>query len=221
MQTFFKDFVAGLQETPFQIWIVLTAFILLTVFLIVQSRSHKQAPLSSKVITLGAMCIALSFVLSCFKPFQMPQGGSITPASMLPIIFFAFVAGPKAGLIAGTTYGFLQFIQEGYAAHWLSILLDYPIAFGCLGLAAFAPKIIRSLEARFLVGVSLAIFMRFAAHVLSGAIFFAEYAGDQNPWIYSMVYNGTYLGVELLLTLILGIVLIQTPIYKIMKRQLH
>ncbi len=212
-----QDFLLGLSEVPLQIWLCLVVFIGVSVFILIKSPSNTSTPLNTNTLTFGAMCVALSFILSYIKLFEMPQGGSVTAASMLPILLFAFVAGPRAGFIAGTTYGFLQFIQSGYAAHWISIILDYPLAFACLGLIAFVPKGIKSLESRFALGICLALLGRFASHVLSGAIFFAEYAGDQNPWIYSMVYNGSFLAVELAITLILGLMLIRTPIYKSLK----
>ena len=217
-----ENFLAGLKEIPLQIWLCLMVFIVFSGVVItrIKSKTTPNEPRRTKILTFGAMCIALSFILSYVKLFARPQGGSVTAASMLPVLFFAFIAGPKAGFIAGTTYGFLQFIQEGYAAHWISIILDYPLAFACLGLVAFAPKAIKSIEARFIFGTFIAIAGRSISHVLSGAIFFAEYAGDQNPWVYSMVYNASYLGAELIITVILGLILIRTPLYKSIKAAL-
>lgn len=216
-----QDFLTGLQEVPFQIWLCLVLFMCVSLFLLLKPSTASHRPMQTKELTFGAMCVALSFILSYIKLFEMPQGGSVTAVSMLPILLFAFISGPKAGFIAGTTYGFLQFIQSGYAAHWLSIILDYPLAFACLGLVALMPKAINKPTVRFALGTCLAILGRFISHVLSGAIFFASYAGDQNPWIYSMVYNSSYLIVELILTLVVGLLLLRTPIYRSLKISLN
>ncbi|MGL4799366.1 MAG: energy-coupled thiamine transporter ThiT [Cellulosilyticaceae bacterium] len=217
-----NEFILQIQETPIQIWGTLAAFVLAVIIIIVakQIKANKEVtkPLSTKMLALGGMCVALSFVLSYIKLFSMPQGGSVTLASMVPIIFFAFVAGPTAGLIAGLAYGFLQFFQDAYAAHWVSIILDYPLAFAFLGLAGIIPSKMKSLELRFILGTSLAMVGRFFMHVLSGAIYFGEYAPEgMNPWVYAMGYNAGFLGVELIITLIIGIILIKTPVYKTLK----
>ena len=162
----------------------------------------------------GGMAIALSTILSMITLVQMPQGGSLTPASMLPLIFCALAFGPGWGLGICTAYGLLQFVINPFAAHWASIILDYPLAFGLLGLAGLlaAPRAVRLAEKNILrrvglvklprIAVAILIGMagRLVSHVLSGVIFYAEYAGDQNPWLYSLIYNGTYMLPEAILT---------------------
>lgn len=221
-----NTFLANLQETPVQIWGTLAAFIIVLIafLLMKQMKSKKQTsqPVNVKVLALGGMCVALSFVLSYIKLFSMPQGGSVTLASMVPIIFFSFVAGPSAGIIAGLAYGFLQFFQDAFAAHWVSIILDYPLAFAFLGLAGIVSPKMKSLELRFVLGTLIAMAGRFFMHLLSGAIFFGMYAPEgMNPWIYAAGYNAGFLSVELLITLIIGIILIKTPVYKTLKVMLH
>lgn len=216
-----NEFLAQLQETPVQIWVLFIAFIVLTALMVVKQMKSKKVtskPVNTKLLALGGMCVALSFVLSYIKLFSMPQGGSITLASMVPIIFFSFVAGPSVGLVAGVSYGFLQFFQDAYAAHWMSIILDYPLAFCFLGLAGIIPSKIKSLELRFVLGAFIAIVGRFIMHVLSGVIFFGMYAPEgMNPWVYSAGYNFGFLSIEFLITLVVGIILIKTPIYKTLK----
>ncbi len=165
----------------------------------------------------GGMSIALSTVLSLFTLIHMPQGGSLTPASMLPIIFCALAFGPSWGMSIGAVYGVLQYIINPLASNWASFILDYPVAFGMLGLAGFfaAARMTRVNEKnilrriglislpRILMAVFLAMAGRTVCHVLSGVVFYAEYAGDQNPWIYSLLYNGTYMLPEMAITCIL------------------
>lgn len=165
----------------------------------------------------GGMAIALSSVLSLVKLFAMPQGGSVTAASMLPILFAALAFGPAWGMGIGAVYGLLQFVIEPYSAHWASIILDYPLAFGLLGLAGFfaLPKATRLEERQILrrlggihwpmviVAVVTGMLGRTISHVISGIVFYASYAGDQNPLIYSLVYNLSYMVPEAVITLII------------------
>lgn len=167
----------------------------------------------------GGMAIALSSVLSLIKLFAMPQGGSVTPASMLPILFVALALGPAWGIGVGAVYGLLQFVLEPYSAHWASIILDYPLAFGMLGLAGFfaRPKAERIAERQLLrrlsaikwpmivTGVVVGMLGRTLSHVISGVVFYASYAEEagQNPWIYSLVYNLSYMIPEALITLVI------------------
>jgi thiamine transporter len=150
---------------------------------------------STKVIAETVMFVALAIVLSYLKIFSLPQGGSVTAASMVPILWLALRRGPKVGLFAATVYGLVQFALEPYIFNPVQVLLDYPVAFGLLGVAGFFPK-------RPFIGVSLGIFGRFFAHFLSGIIFFASYAPEgMNPAVYSAVYNGGYLLVELVISI--------------------
>jgi thiamine transporter len=162
----------------------------------------------------GGMAIAMSTILSLFTLFKMPQGGSLTPASMLPVIFFALAFGPAWGLGACAVYGILQFVIEPYMVNWVSLVLDYPLAFGMLGLAGFfaakrgtrlaEKNILRRVALvplpRIILAVVVGMLGRTACHLVSGVVFYAEYAGDQNPWIYSLIYNGSYMLPEAILT---------------------
>lgn len=166
----------------------------------------------------GGMAIALGTLLSIFTVIKMPQGGSLTIGSMLPVIFCALAFGPVWGVGIAIVYGVLQFIIAPYAAHWASIILDYPVAFGLLGLAGLfaAPAAHRLQETnslrrigllsvpRIVLSVTVAMSGRLLAHVLSGVIFFAAYAPEgQSPWLYSLVYNGTYMVPEIVITSLL------------------
>ena len=155
----------------------------------------KKVKLSTRILVLIAVTVALSTILGSISLYRLPQGGSITPGSMVPILLLAFIYGPEVGFIAGLVYGILNLITGPYIVHPMQVLLDYPLPFMLLGIAG-------SFKNTYL-GCSTAVFLRFTAHVLSGVIFFAEYAGNQSPWIYSIVYNGSYLLPELLITLLI------------------
>jgi thiamine transporter len=149
--------------------------------------------LSTKVIAEIVVFVSLATILSNIKIFKLPQGGSVTAVSMLPILWLALRRGPAVGLFSAVAYGFVQVTFDPYIVHPAQLLLDYPIAFGLLGIAGFFQK-------RPFIGVTLGIIGRFVAHFLSGIIFFAMFA-DGNPVIYSAIYNGGYLAVELVITL--------------------
>ncbi|WP_077367363.1 energy-coupled thiamine transporter ThiT [Anaerosalibacter sp. Marseille-P3206] len=173
-----------------------------------------------KMLAEGGIMIALATLLSFIKIYKAPQGGSVTAGSMIPIMIFAMRWGLGPGLLVGCVYGLLQFAIEPYIYHPIQFLLDYPIAFGCLGLAGIAKMDDEQLSNNkyfmIVLGVLLAISGRLISHLLSGVIFFAEYAGDQNPWVYSALYNGGYLLPEFIISSII-LVLIWKPISKIQK----
>ena len=100
----------------------------------------------------------------------MPLGGSITLASMLPLMVYSNRYGVKWGLLAGLVYGLLQYVQGGYIAHWAQFLLDYPIAFALIGLAGLT-RGDRNLVFSVLIGGTA----RFLAHLVSGMLVFGEY----------------------------------------------
>ena len=173
-----------------------------------------------KMLTEGGIMIALAALLSYIKLFKAPQGGSVTAGSMIPIMIFAMRWGVGPGLLVGGLYGLLQFALDPYMFHPIQFLLDYPFAFGCLGIAGIAKmgnkKLSNSDYILIILGVLLAIGGRFVCHLFSGVIFFAEYAGDQNPWIYSTLYNGGYLLPEFIISSVI-LALLWKPISKIEK----
>lgn len=175
--------------------------------------------MKTKKLVYGGICISLSFILSYIKIFSLPQGGSITLASMFPIALYAMIFGPVAGIVAGTAYGILQLIQDMWVLNFAQLLLDYPLAFGSIGLAGLAPKAIKNLSLRTSLALAIAFISRCIMHVLSGAIFFADYAPEgMNPWVYSIGYNGTFLLGEFALTLVLALLLINTSAYSYLKK---
>ncbi|SHF55540.1 energy-coupled thiamine transporter ThiT [Caldanaerobius fijiensis DSM 17918] len=120
------------------ITIVVLAVVLVVVLIL--HISDKRRKYDTRTIVYGGLSIAISFVLSYVKLYHMPQGGTITPASMLPLFVYAYIFGPTAGITAGVAYGFLQLIQDAFVVHWVQLLLDYPLAFGALGIAGFFKK---------------------------------------------------------------------------------
>ena len=150
-------------------------------------------------LVLCAVLIALSIVLNQVKIIPMPYGGSLTLFSMLAATLTGYFCGPKWGITSGVALGFLNMIYDGYFLHPVQIILDYVLAFGCLGLSGLFSNMKHGLH----IGYSVAITGRFISSFLSGFIFFASYAPEvMNPVWYSFIYNILYIWGEGILTLI-------------------
>lgn len=144
----------------------------------------------TRILAEAIIMIALSSVLHLIRPFTLPQGGSVTLGAMIPILLFSLRRGARLGILAGAIFGLVVLYQEPFIYHPVQVLLDYPIAFGALGLAGL-------FRAQPILGVGAGIFGRFVPHFLSGVIFFAMFApAGTHPALYSAIYNGSYLGVE-------------------------
>jgi thiamine transporter len=177
---------------------VLIALLAISVVLFILMKKGK-AKLSTRVIVYAGLAIALSFILSSIRIYRMPQGGSITPASMLPLFVLSFMFGPIPGIIAGMLYGFLQLLQDAYIVHWAQVIIEYPLAFACIGLAGFFKN-------KKIAGILTGSVLRFLCHFTAGFIFFSEYAPEgQNPVLYSFIYNGSFMAVETIITVIIAI----------------
>ncbi|MFX0046411.1 MAG: energy-coupled thiamine transporter ThiT [Candidatus Hermodarchaeota archaeon] len=168
----------------------------------------KEPSSQTKILTEGAIVVALTVILKDVVPpiYHLPQGGSVSAAGMVPLLWFALRRGLRAGLEAGAVYGLVNMALGGYVVDPVQAVLDYPIAFAALGLAGL-------LRVHPLLGITLGIVGRFLAHFASGVWFFWMYAPEGvHPIVYSAVYNGSYLIVELVISLII--------IYLMLKRRL-
>lgn len=156
---------------------------------------------STKQLVYAAAAIALATVTSMIKLFSLPMGGSVTLLSMLFIVLVGYWYGPAVGIAAGAAYGLLQFVIEPYFFTIPQVIVDYPLAFGALGLFGFFRNSRNGLTVGYAVGVIGRCFFAF----LSGWIFFGSYAGDYGMTapVYSIAYNGSYLGAEALITILI------------------
>jgi thiamine transporter len=162
---------------------------------------------NTKALATSAVLIAIAFALNQITLFRMPQGGSITPLSMLVVVLVGYFFGPRQGIMAGMAFGLLDLLIAPYAIMPIQILLDYPFAFGALGLAGLFRNRKKGLTIGYIVGV----FGRFLCVFISGVVFWGSFAPEgSNVFVYSAVYNGTYLLVEGIIT----IVVLQIPAVK-------
>lgn len=180
--------------------------LLLVVLIVVAALSAKREKkeerkkIGTKQLVICAMAVALAMVASMLKIYSFPFGGSVTLFSMLFICFVGYLYGPATGMLTGAAYGVLQFLIEPYIYFPLQVLVDYPLAFGALGLSGCFSRSKHGLIKGYLFGV----FGRYVFAVISGWIFFGEYAWD--GWAalpYSIVYNGCYIFAEAALTVII------------------
>lgn len=157
--------------------------------------------MSTKQLVFSAVAIALATVTSMIKLFDMPMGGSVTLFSMLFIVLIGYWYGLGGGLTAAIAYGILQLVIDPYILSLPQMLTDYLLAFGALGLAGLFSNAKHGLIKGYIVGVLGRYFFSF----LSGWIFFGMYAPANfpNAVVYSLAYNGAYLGAEAAITLII------------------
>ena len=196
------EMFAKFAEIPVGTWIALGLIVAFGVVLMCFTTKVKW---NAKMLAYAALCIAISFVLSYIRLLKMPQGGSITPASMLPIMMFAYAFGFGPGLICSMAYGVLQMFQDMYIVGWVQATLDYVLAFGSLALVA----LFRNWKSpfNFSVGVVVAGIVRVFFHVLSGVVYFADYAPEgMDPLVYSLGYNLTSVGVDALICAVIGFI---------------
>ena len=160
----------------------------------------------TKVLAEMAIAIALATVLSYIKIFSMPYGGSVTLGSMVPILLISFRRDVKVGVTTGVIYGLVQMFLDGWFYSPVGMLLDYPLAFGVLGLAGLFKK-------QPIIGVVLGMAGRFVCHFISGVVFFGIYAPEgMSPVIYSAAYNGGYMLPEIVISAILIYLLVQRDV---------
>ena len=204
----FSGVFAKFAEVSYTMWIGLAALVVLGIILIMITRGKKIW--TAEMIAYGALAIALSYVLSYVRLYRMPTGGSVTLASMLPIMLFSVAYGVGPGLLVGLVYGTLQYLQGGW---WLNIwqfLFDYPLAFAALGLAGLAKdKDVKWMYA----SIPIAALGRAVCAIIAGMMWMAGSGPEDlvignmqfsSTFTYSAVYNGVYLVPDTAICLVLA-----------------
>lgn len=188
---------------------IVSAVVFMVIMAVLWFVGDKRKMSDTRSIVYGAISIALSFALSYAKLFKLPQGGSVTFASLLPLMIYCCMFGTRRGLIVCTIYGVLQALQDPFIIHPMQFLLDYPLAFGLIGVSGiFMEKgVFKDKKVvAFLLGGVLAVVLRYACHVCSGVFAFADYA-DLDKYdtaiAYSMAYN-SFAFVDMIIALVAG-----------------
>ena len=177
----------------------IAVIVVIAILLLLIAMGGKEKKTDVRALTISALMIALATVLGQIKVFSMPQGGSVTLFSILPIVVCGYLLGTRRGVMAGFCVGLINLIFGPYVIHPVQLLLDYPVAFGALGLSGLTSNMKNGLTKGYILG----IIGRYICAVLSGVIFFGEYAPEGfNAWTWSLWYNLTYLAAEGIITLI-------------------
>ena len=226
---FFRDSEVALWDDISESWplvlcVVLAFAAIITVCIILikkkKNKSQNSTPEVKKPLfdirslSFAAMCLAVGFVLSYIKIVDLPQGGGITPVSMLPIILFAYIYGPKRGFLVSFVYFLLQLLQGVYFLNVVQFCFDYLLAFALIGVAGFFKKNI-------LLGAISAHLVRYTSHVIAAYAFFREYNQTGiNDTAYCLIYNSFVLIEMVACVIILLIPPVKNGIEKI-KRDLR
>ena len=191
---------------------IVSAVVFMAIMVVMWFVGDKRKMSDTRSIVYGAISIALSFALSYARIFKLPQGGSVTFASLLPLMIYCCMFGTRRGLIVCTIYGVLQALQDPYIIHPMQFLLDYPLAFGLIGVSGiFMEKgVFKDKKVvAFLLGGVIAVVLRYACHVCSVVFAFADYA-DLDKYgtaiAYSLAYN-SFAFVDMLIALVAGSVM--------------
>ena len=182
---------------------IAVGIILFVAALVFAGKISEKKKMGTRQLVFCAMAMALAFITSYLKLFNMPWGGSVTLCSMLFIVLVANWYGPKTGVLVGLAYGILQFIQEPYVLSFFQVCCDYILAFAALGVAGFFAKSSHGL----LKGYIAAVIARGAFHALGGYLYWMDYMPDNFPKaltsVYPIVYNYCYLVAEGIITVII------------------
>lgn len=184
------------------------------ILLILFVAKVKNVKFTTHLITQIGIALALATILKMFRLYHLPQGGSITLGSMIPIILMALFYGPEVGFITGFLYGMITLILDPYILHPVQVLFDYPLPFIALGLAGYFKN-------NKLLATFVAVFARFLCHFISGVVFFGSFAPKgMSPAIYSLMINGIFIGIEGTICLVIMAMLPVKQLYSMMTKEI-
>ncbi len=200
-------------------WISLGAvFLLLGVIAVICIKGRRSY--DAKHIAAAGLTLALSFALSFIKISPVTYGGSITLASFVPVLIYAYAYGVVDGLLAGTIFGLLNFISGPYILTPFTFILDYLLAFASIGFMGIARKFTKKTTFNVVLGTIGVYLLRFLFHLISGFIYFAEGAiwvtlpgwAVSNAFIYSLIYQLVYIPADCAIATIALYVLAKTKV---------
>lgn len=195
--------------------------------------------MKTKRLVISSMLLAAAAALSVFQPFQLPFGGGITLASMMPLIIIAYCYGTRWGLFSSFLFSLIQLLLgmktvsafflpgDSQMLLWQALFicfLDYIAAYTVLGFGGIFRHKLKTDRSAIALGAVLALSLRYLIHTISGAVFFGSWAewfftqkgfyafgahimenfsGAALAPLYSVIYNGTYMIPEIILTAVL------------------
>lgn len=207
------DLVGSDYEHASTVGMIVSAVVIMALLVTVYILGGKKDVNNTRALVYGAVAVALSFALSYARLFKLPQGGSVTFASLLPLMIYCMMFGTRRGLLVCLVYGTLQALQDPYIIHPMQFLLDYPLAFGLIGVSGiFVEKnLFKNKIVGFVLGAVLAVGLRYACHVCSGVFAFADYfywdselmSKYDSAAVYSLAYNSFAL-VDMAIAIVAG-----------------
>lgn len=166
----------------------------------------------ARIVAEVSVMVALAVALDSIRVFTLPQGGSITAGEMVPILLVALRRGVRVGVFAGVVLGIVDLYFEFFVVNPIQFFLDYPIAYGALGLAGVFKQRGPLISA---IGVAFAIGCRFLSHFVSGVVFFGANAPPgENVAVYSALYNAGFLVPGLIISEFVIVVLVRAGALK-------
>ena len=210
------------QTTNLVKWISILGVILVLGVIALIGFLKNGKKFDSKKIAFAGICVSLSFTLAVIKISPVESGGSITLASFVPILIFAYVYGVADGLMVGLIHGLLNFIEHPYILTPATFIFDYLLAFISVGVMGFFGKIKREEKACWpiVLGCVAVFSLRFISHLLSGMIFFMQDAvwvsfpawATRNAFIYSFIYQCVYVPADAVLATLALVALCKTGV---------
>ena len=166
---------------------------------------------SAKEVAFAGVCVASSFTLALIKVSPIQYGGSITLASFVPIMIYAYAFGPAKGFIVGLIHGLLNFVEDPFILTPATLVFDYLLAFMSVGIMGFFGKIHKKERAvaPVVLGAICVFATRFLSHLFSGMIFFSMDSiwvtfpqwATANAFIYSLIYQCIYIPADALIAI--------------------
>lgn len=209
------------SETATKIVTVISAVAVLLLFALIAVLCKKgKQRYDAKKIAFAGLTVGLSFALSYLKFSPVTSGGSVTLASMTPVLLYAYFYGVKDGLLVGTIFGLLNFLSGPWLLTPLTFFLDYPLAYASIGLMGFAKKLGKKPTSQVVLGVVLVYLTRFIFHFFSGVVYFLENSiwvdfpswALSSPFVYSFLYQCLYLPMDMAISLAVLLVLAKTKV---------
>lgn len=201
MFSFMVNAEGGLTTAGYAVSIVI-GIVLFVAAIVLAGKNSNRKKMTTRQMVFCAAALALAFVTSYVKLFEMPWGGSVTLCSMLFIVLIANWYGVQPGILCGLAYGILQFLQEPYVLSFFQVCCDYVFAFAALGVAGLFAKKNHGL----LKGYIAAVIARGAFHALGGYLYWMDYMPENFPKslsaVYPIAYNYSFLLVEAVITII-------------------
>ena len=210
------------QTTSVVKWISVVGVVLVLALVALIGFLRNGKKWDAKKIAFAGICVSMSFTLAVIKFSPVQYGGSVTVASFVPILIFAYVYGVADGLLVGLIHGLLNFIEDPYILTPATFLFDYLLAFMSVGLMGFFGKISRKEKGclPIVLGAVTVFSARFISHLLSGMIFFMQDSvwvslpswAMSNAFVYSFIYQCIYVPLDALIAIAVLIALCKTGV---------